>query len=98
MNLSTEMFEEFILPYDERLLCELGGGGIHACGKVDHWVEPMSRIEGLSGFNMSQPSYNDMETVYCNTVDKGLRLIGIDRQTAEEAVAGGRDLHGLAQC
>jgi len=98
MNLSGDMFETFILPYDERFLCELGGGGIHACGKVDHWVEPMSRIKGLTGLNMSQPSYNDMETVYRHTVDKGIHLVNLDRRTADQAVASGRDLRGLAQC
>lgn len=97
MNLSPDMFETFILPYDQRLLSNLGGGGIHACGKVDHWVEPMSRMEHLYGFNMSQPSYNDMETVYAHTVDKGIHLVNVSRATLEGSVAAGRDLRGLAQ-
>ena len=98
MNLSPEMFKEFILPYDEWLLKELGGGAIHACGRVDHWVEPMSKIANLYGFNMSQPSYNDMETVYQHTVDKNIKLVGLDRGTAEEAVAAGHPMLGRAHC
>lgn len=98
MNLSSEMFEEFIFPYDQRLLSELGGGGIHACGRVDHWVGIASRMTDLHGFNISQPAYNHMETVYRHTVDKGIRLVSLDRATAERAVAEGRHLHGLVQC
>jgi hypothetical protein len=35
-----------------------------------------------------------METIYRNTVDKDIRLLGFDRATAEAALASGRDLHG----
>jgi len=94
MNLSPEMFNEFIRPYDQRLLDEFGGGAIHFCGKGDHYIADMSEMEGLYAINMSQPEYNDMETIYANTVDKGIKIIGLARAAAEEAVARGRDLHG----
>ena len=35
-----------------------------------------------------------METIFANTVDKGINIIGFTRSAAEEAVARGRDLHG----
>jgi len=94
MNLSTEMFDEFIRPYDQRLLDEFGGGAIHFCGKGDHYIARMSQMDGLYAIAMSQPEYNDMETIYANTVDKGIKLIGLSHTAAEEAVARGRDLHG----
>jgi hypothetical protein len=54
----------------------------------------MSEMDKLYAINMSQPEYNDMETMFANTVDKGINIIGFSRSAAEEAVARGRDLHG----
>lgn len=98
MNLSPEMFDEFIKPYDQRLLDKFGGGAIHFCGRGDHYIDRMHTMPGVYAVNMSQPEYNDMERIYQNTVDKGLALIQLRRATAEAAVQQGRDLHGLAHC
>lgn len=94
MNLSPDVFDEFIRPYDQRLLNEFGGGAIHFCGRGDHYIPSMSETDGLYAINMSQPEHNDMETIFANTVDKGINIIGFDRTAAEEAVARGRELHG----
>ncbi|MFW6007053.1 MAG: hypothetical protein ACOC4G_08475 [Bacillota bacterium] len=98
MNFSPEMFNEFIRPYDQRLLNELEGGAIHFCGKGDHYIESLSEMDKVYAINMSQPEYNNMETIYKNTVDKGIKIIGFHQETAEKAVAGGRDLKGEVQC
>jgi hypothetical protein len=47
---------------------------------------------------MSQPEYNDMEVIYRNTVDKGIKLLGLQPEAAEAALAAGRDLHGCVHC
>jgi hypothetical protein len=94
MNLSPQMYEEFVRPYDQRLLDEFGGGGIHFCGRGDHYIEGMSRMRGLYSIPMSQPHLNDMERIYRNTVDKGILLINFNRAHAEKALAEGRDLRG----
>ena len=94
MNLSPEMFEEFVEPYDQRLLDEFNGGVIHFCGKGDHYSYRFPEMNGLHAINMSQPEYNNMETIYKNTVDRGIKIIGFNRQTAELALEQGRDLHG----
>ncbi len=98
MNLSPEMFEEFIQPYDQRLLSEFGGGAIHFCGRGDHYIEHLSKMNKIFAINMSQPHYNDMERIYANTVDKGIAIVGLDRKAAEAALSAGRDLHGLVHC
>src|SRR5690606_3638952 len=67
MNLSPEMFEEFIGPYDQRLLDEFGGGAVHSCGRVEHFAGLLSGLRGLKGFNMSQPELNDVEQVMRST-------------------------------
>ncbi|MGC9349476.1 MAG: hypothetical protein ACP5JG_15160 [Anaerolineae bacterium] len=94
MNLSPRMFDRFIKPYDGRLLSTFGGGGIHFCGRGDHYIESASEIEGLTTINMSQPEYNDMDVIFDHTVAKGINIIGLPRETAEAALARGRDLRG----
>ena len=98
MNLSPEMFGEFIRPYDQKLLSRFGGGAIHFCGKGDHFISNMTQMDGLYAINLSQPEYNDMEIIYKNTVDKGLKLIGLERKVAEKALEDGRSLNNCVHC
>jgi len=97
MNLSGEMFEEFVKPYDQRLLEEFGGGAIHFCGHGDHFIAPMCSMTGLHGINLSQPHLNNMEKVWKNTVDKGIPMLGFDRGWAEQTMWEGRELRGRVQ-
>jgi hypothetical protein len=97
MNFSPEMYDEFIRPYDAELLEKLGGGAVHFCGRGDHYIESASSMKGLSAINMSQPECNDMETIFRNTVDKGIKLLRLQKDAADAAVAAGRDLHGCVQ-
>lgn len=98
MNLSPEMFEEFIKPYDQRLLDEFGGGAIHFCGKGDHFIPRVSEINGLYAIAMSQPELNNMEIIFSHTIDKNIKLLGLKRPAAEEALKRGRNLHGNIHC
>ncbi len=98
MNLSPRMFDRFIKPYDGRLLKTLGGGALHFCGRGDHYIASASTMEGLTAINLSQPEYNDMDVIFDHTVDKGLNIIGLDRDAAETALARGRDLRGRVHC
>ena len=98
MNLSPQIYVAFVRPLDQRLFDEFGGGAIHFCGRGSHYIEAMSAMRGLSGIQMSQPHLNDMETIYRNTVDKGLKLLNFDTATAQAAVAAGRPLRGQVQC
>jgi hypothetical protein len=95
MNLSPQVYVDLIRPMDQRLLDEFGGGAIHACGRAEHYVEAMSQMRGLHAVNFSQPHLNNMETIYRNTVDKGIRLVGLDRKAVDAALAAGRPLRGL---
>lgn len=98
MNLSTEMFETFIKPYDQQLLSDFGGGAIHFCGRGDHYIHHVAEMSGVYAVNISQPECNDIEQIFHNTVDKGIALIGLKRETAESAITRGRDLHGRVHC
>ena len=98
MNLSPEMFGRFVRPFDQRLLETFGGGGLHYCGKGDHFLPLAKEMEGLYAVNLSQPEYNDMERVFGHTVDHGIHVVGLSREAGEEALARGRDLRGLVHC
>ena len=74
VNLSPEMYQEFVKPYDDRILAEFGGGAIHFCGKADHCIDLMTDSEHLTLVNMSQPEMNDMERIHAATVGKGVIL------------------------
>ena len=84
MNVSPELYREFSMPYDKRLLDTFGGGAIHFCGRGDHYIPDLCSLEGVYGINMSQPECNDMETIYRATVDRGIPLLGFSRARAEQ--------------
>jgi len=73
MNLSPDMYAEFVAPYDGRLIGKYGGI-VHFCGRGDHYIDHLSRLPGLHGVNMSQPHLNDMEKIYAATIDRGIHL------------------------
>lgn len=95
VNLSPETYIEFVRPYDQRIFDTFQGGAIHYCGRGDHFVPPMSEMNGLNGIQLSQPHLNNMEVIFASTVDKGIPLLGMDKDTAQAALDAGRDLHHL---
>ena len=52
MNLSPEMYAEFVLPYFERLTAEFGGGYIHYCGHFLHHQPLRLGLPGLTGLEI----------------------------------------------
>lgn len=95
MNLSPETYVQFVRPMDQKIFDECGGGAIHFCGRGDHYIEAMSEMSGLSAIQLSQPHLNDMETIYRNTVDKGIKLLAFEGDYADKA---GRPLRGQVHC
>ncbi len=82
MNLSPELYREFSVPYDQKLLDHFGGGAIHFCGRGDHYIEDLVQMNGLYAINLTQPQYNDMEKIYRATVDKGIQMLAFNRERA----------------
>ncbi len=97
MNLPPEMFEQYIRPYDQKLMDALGGGTIHACGRVDHWAHFLADMPGVRAFQMSQPHLNDMNRIMDVTVDRGLRLLDLRADAVRELQSAGRRFHGRVQ-
>ncbi|MBN2132921.1 MAG: hypothetical protein JW741_25705 [Sedimentisphaerales bacterium] len=97
-NFSPEMFEEFVRPYDQRLLDAFGGGGIHFCGRGDHFIATVAEMSGVYTVNMTQPDLNDTEIIFRSTIDKGITLIGLEAEAATQTLGQGRNLRGRAHC
>ena len=95
MNLSPELYREFAVPYDRILLERFGGGMMHFCGRGDHYIAELCAQPMLTGVNMSQPHLNNMETIYQNTVDRGIPLLGFPPDRALADVS--RGFHGRMQ-
>ncbi len=97
MNVSGELYDEYVRPRDQRIISQFGGG-VHFCGRGQHYVQHLAKIDGLSCINMSQPDWNDMETIYQNTVDKDIIIFGMPAFEVERAQAAGRPLRGRVHC
>jgi hypothetical protein len=82
VNLSSEIYEEFVRPCDERILAEFGGGAMHYCGKADLCLERMTAGEALRLVNSSQPDLNDPAKLFEFTVGRGRILDVPERQAA----------------
>ncbi len=74
MNLSPEFYREFCAPYDAELLEYFGGGGVHFCGRGDHFVKQLAKLPMLAMVDMSQPHLNRMDIILSELVDKGINL------------------------
>ena len=74
------------MPYDGELLAKYGGAE-HFCGRGDHYIGKLCSLPGLYGVQMSQPHLNDMEIIYKNTVDRGIKLLVFKRDVAEKDIA-----------
>jgi hypothetical protein len=98
VNISGDLYEEFVAPNDARILKEMDGGIVHFCGRGDHFIDRLVKLNGLYGINMSQPDWNNMENIYQNTIDKGLEILGMPTPEVRRATAAGRELHGRVHC
>ena len=95
MNLSEEMFHEFIFNYDQELYQHFGGGAMHYCGRGDHFIGAASRIDGLYAINLSQPHLNHMKTVLESAVNNKVCIISLDKKAVNEALEQNIPMNGL---
>jgi hypothetical protein len=82
--LSAAQYDEFVKPYDQRLL-DTFGGCIHFCGRGDQFVASMATSANLYGLNVSQPDWNDMDRLW--QITRRHRLVLLD--LSEEYVPAG---------
>lgn len=51
VNLSKEMYLEFVKPYDEKIMKRFGGVSVHFCGQANQWVYELAKNEGIRAMN-----------------------------------------------
>lgn len=61
--LSPEQYDEFCRPYDQEILDEFTGG-IHYCGRGDHFVAAMAQSRNLTMLHLGQPELNDAALLF----------------------------------
>ena len=63
INLSGEMYEELVKPFDRKLLGEFTGN-IHFCGKAHQWWQKLLDIPGLKAINPYQGEFYNLKEMY----------------------------------
>jgi hypothetical protein len=87
LMLSPAMYREQIAPHDETVLRELGGGGIHSCGRFMHQVPGLLELPSLRCLDFGESQMNDVDTVYQRAKARTIGLVRV-RATREELAAG----------
>ena len=85
---SPEMYREQISPSDERVLRDLGGGGIHSCGNFGHLADAYLELPSIRSLDFGQSEMNDVETIYAKAAAKRIALIRV--AVSEEELVSGR--------
>lgn len=85
--ISPEMYTSQVASFDELVLNELGGGGVHSCGKIDFNVPEIFKLNSLKSFDFGQSYLNDVDLVYPMAREKKIPLLRY-RPTREELISG----------
>ena len=56
VNLSKDMYNEFVVPFNNQILSEFGSGSVHFCGRADQWVFEMAKQPRVLGYNIGYMS------------------------------------------
>ncbi len=80
VNLSKEMYQEFVKPYDEAILESFGGGSIHYCGKAPQWLGSMMDSRYVEALNFGQPpnmtfGYEFLDEIYEEARSKKVAVV-----------------------
>ena len=81
VNLSKDMYEEFVRPYDEKILDAFGGGSMHYCGRADQWIFSMMECKGIEALNFGQPpnlvfEFDFLKKIYGRAKERKIPIAG----------------------
>jgi len=62
--MSPEMYRSVVAPHDDRVLREMGSGGVHCCGKADDHVPAFLELPSIRCLDLGQPELNDVDRLY----------------------------------
>lgn len=64
IQISPDLYNEFVLPYNRMLAEQCGGGIHHYCGQGDHIIDQVMSIKGNVGLNFGNPEIQNWDTTY----------------------------------
>lgn len=85
--ISPEMYSGQVAYHDEFVLKEMGGGGIHSCGKIDFNIPEIFKLPSIKCFDFGQSHLNDFSFSYLLAKEKKIPLVRI-RFKKEELLSG----------
>ena len=85
--LSPKMYREQIAPHDERVLRELGGGGLHSCGNIHLNAADYLGVPSNQCLDLGQPGMNDLDQLYVLARERRIPLLRVS-VTEEELTSG----------
>jgi hypothetical protein len=85
--ISPEMYAQQVAHHDEMVLKEMGGGGIHSCGKIDFNIPEFFKLSSVRSFDFGQSYLNDLEMVWSMALGKKIPLIRV-RVGKEDLLSG----------
>lgn len=85
--ISPEMYSEQVAHHDEFVLKEMGGGGIHSCGKIDFNIPEIFKLPSIKCFDFGQSYLNDFSFAYSLAKERKIPLVRI-RFKKEELLSG----------
>jgi hypothetical protein len=84
---SPEIYSDLIAPHDDWVMQQLGGGGIHCCGRMMHLVEGFLRLPALQSLDLGQSELNDRDQLYALARTRKTALIRL--HVTPDELAGG---------
>lgn len=74
---SPRMYREQIGPYDEQVMRELGGGGLHSCGDLRHNAAEYLRLPSTRCLDLGQPELNELDSLYALARERRIPLVRV---------------------
>jgi len=76
--ISAQRYDEMVAPYDEYILREMNGGGIHTCGKFNHLTKSFLKLPSISCLDLGNPEMNDIDEIYKLAKNRKVPLVRIE--------------------
>lgn len=73
--ISEDMYQEFCLPYNKRILDAVGGGSAHFCGGGKKWPSRLLPTENIASLNFGNPEMQDVLTDWGDARDRQISII-----------------------
>ena len=64
IQISADLYQEFVLPYNQLLSQKCDGGIHHYCGNGEHIINQVMGIEGNRGLNFGNPEMQNWNNIY----------------------------------